>query len=70
MKRTWTIIYSYYITMMSAFEKVEHTRNLARLRQKKYYVLHKGEISIKKGWSKSTPHSSLLTYVRIQDGGT
>ena len=32
--------------MMSAFEKVEHTRNLARLRQKKYYVLHKGEISI------------------------
>jgi hypothetical protein len=34
--------------MMSAFEKVEHTRNLARIRQKKYYDAHKAEISIKK----------------------
>ena len=52
--------------MMSAFEKVEHTRNLARLRQKKYYDLHKGEISIKKGQKALlTPHSSLMLGFRM-----
>ena len=34
--------------MESAFEKLQHTWNLARIRQKKYYDAHKGEISIKK----------------------
>jgi hypothetical protein len=52
--------------MMSAFVKVEHTRNLARLRQKKYYDLHKGEISIKKGKKTLlTPHSSLMLGFRM-----
>ena len=34
--------------MESAYEKLQHTRNLARIRQKKYYDAHKAEISIKK----------------------
>jgi hypothetical protein len=34
--------------MESAYDKLQHTRNLARIRQKKYYDAHKAEISIKK----------------------